>query len=103
MTARPKSEIRAPSSVAAFVAQGDARPVVQSISEPVDQSTKQPVDREPKARKGVVSRVRKGDLDRITAYLPVDLGAQIRMTCAAQRLELSEAIAEAVRAWLAKR
>jgi hypothetical protein len=60
--------------------------------------------RQPKrpARKGVVSRVRKGDLDRVTAYLPVDLGTQLRMTCAAQRIELSEAIADALREWLSK-
>ena len=54
------------------------------------------------ARKGVVSRVRKGDLDRVTAYLPVELGAQLRVACATQRIELSEAIADALRAWLAK-
>ena len=54
------------------------------------------------ARKGVVSRVRKGDLDRVTAYLPVELGTQLRMACAAQRIELSEAIADALRDWLAK-
>jgi hypothetical protein len=60
--------------------------------------------RQPKrpARKGVVSRVRKGDLDRVTAYLPVELGTQLRMTCAAQRIELSEAIADALREWLPK-
>lgn len=50
--------------------------------------------------KGVVSRIRKGDLDRVTAYLPVELGAELRMRCAGKRIELSEAIAEAVRAWL---
>jgi hypothetical protein len=55
-----------------------------------------------RARKGVVSRVRKGDLDRVTAYLPVELGTQLRMACAAQRIELSEAIADALRDWLAK-
>lgn len=54
------------------------------------------------ARKGVVSRVHKGDLDRVTAYLPIELGTKLRMTCAAQRIELSEAIAAAVRDWLAK-
>jgi hypothetical protein len=42
----------------------------------------------------VVTRVHKGDLDRITAYLPVELGTKLRMTCAAQRIELSEAIAD---------
>lgn len=54
------------------------------------------------ARKGVVTRVHKGDLDRITAYLPVELGTKLRMRCAAQRIELSEAIADALRDWLAK-
>lgn len=54
------------------------------------------------ARKGVVSRVNKGDLDRVTAYLPLDLGIQLRVACATQRIELSEAIADALRAWLAK-
>jgi hypothetical protein len=54
------------------------------------------------ARKGVVSRVHKGDLDRVTAYLPVELGTKLRMTCALQRIELSEAIADALRDWLTK-
>lgn len=40
------------------------------------------------------------DLDRVTAYLPYELGAELRMRCAGQRIELSEAVAEAVRAWL---
>jgi hypothetical protein len=79
-TQRPKAKIRRPSTG------GSAEPP----------STKTP------ARKGVVSRVRKGDLDRVTAYLPVELGAQLRMTCARQRIELSEAIAHALREWLAK-
>jgi hypothetical protein len=48
-----------------------------------------------------VNRKRKGDLDRVTAYLPYELGAELRMRCAGQRIELSEAVAEAVRAWLA--
>lgn len=50
----------------------------------------------------MVTRVHKGDLDRVTAYLPVELGTKLRMTCAAQRIELSEAIADALRDWLAK-
>lgn len=61
-------------------------------------------DREPTStasRRGVVSRVRKGDLDRVTAYLPYELGAELRLRCAGKRIELSEAVAEALRAWLA--
>jgi hypothetical protein len=51
----------------------------------------------------VVSRKRKGDLDRVTAYLPYELGAELRIRCAGQRIELSEAMTEAVRAWLDQR
>jgi hypothetical protein len=99
---KPKAQIRPPSAhdVSAFVAQGDARPG-PAAGPLVNKSTRRPDA--PAARKGVVSRVRKGDLDRITAYLPVDLGVELRTRCAAGRLELSEAIAEAVRDWLAKK
>jgi len=101
MSGKPKVQIRSPSSavVADFVAQGDTRPNALT-SQPVNKSTKQP--KATTSRKGVVSRVRKGDLDRVTAYLPVELGAELRMHCAGKRIELSEAIADAVRAWLAK-
>jgi len=54
------------------------------------------------SRRGLVARVRKGDLDRITAYLPVALGDQLRMRCAVLRVDLSEAIADAVQTWLDK-
>lgn len=99
MSAKPKVQIRPPANAAAFVAQGDTRPS-GSTNQLVNQSTKQPSAAT--SRKGVVSRVRKGDLDRVTAYLPVELGVQLRMYCAGRRVELSEAIAEAVRDLLAK-
>ena len=99
MSAKPKVQIRPPSSAAAFVAQGDTRPS-GSPNQLVNQSTRKPSAAT--SRKGVVSRVRKGDLDRVTAYLPVELGAELRMRCAGKRVELSEAMAEAVRDWLAK-
>lgn len=95
---RPKAQIRAPASAAAFVAEGDSRPK-RSTSASVNQSTKRPKE---VARRGVVSRVRKGDLDRVTAYLPVEVGAQLRLICVVRRIELSEAIAEALKPWLAK-
>ena len=53
--------------------------------------------------RNLISRVNKGELDRVSAYLPADLGRKLRMTCAGERIEISEAIADAVRAWLAKR
>lgn len=105
---RPKAQIRLPSGAADFVAQGETRLVNQSTSALADQTTSTPMRPAPPAvrseasRRGVVNRKRKGDLDRVTAYLPYDLGAELRMRCAGQRIELSEAVAEAVRAWLAK-
>jgi hypothetical protein len=107
-TNRPKAQIRLPSGAAAFVAQGSAQLVNQSTGESVDEPTTPPVRQAPAARseatsrRGVVNRKRKGDLDRVTAYLPYELGAELRMRCAGQRIELSEAVAEAVRAWLVK-
>ena len=105
-SSRPKAQIRLPSGAAAFVSQGNATPVNQSFSAPVDQLPAAAVRSEsaPRveiaSRRGVVNRKRKGDLDRVTAYLPYELGAELRMRCAGQRIELSEAVAEAVRAWL---
>lgn len=96
---RPTVEIRRPSREAmnAFVASGTTAPVHQSTSAPVDQTTTRRVD---KPAKGIVNRRTKGQLDRVTAYLPLSLGIQLRTTCAARRVELSEAIAAAVRQWL---
>jgi len=100
VSTRPKAQIRPPSGAASFIAQGEARPANQSTSRSVNPSTGAAVA-EGTSRRGVVSRKRKGDLDRVTAYLPYELGAELRMRCAGQRIELSEAVAEAVRAWLA--
>jgi hypothetical protein len=96
MTRRvPKSELRSPSrstaAEAAFVMTGEL----------VDQSTSQ-LDDSLTTRRGVVMRKRKGELDRITAYLPYELGAEVRMRCAARRIDLSEAIAEGIRMWMAR-
>jgi hypothetical protein len=92
------AQIRPRADDASFVAGGESRPT-RSTSASVNQSTKRPKE---VARLGVLTRVRKGDLDRVTAYLPVELGAQLRMFCAVRRIELSEAIAEALNPWLAK-
>lgn len=67
--------------------QSTKRPVAESASEP---------------RRGIVKRARKGELDRITAYLPLDLGEQVRIYCAGHRVDMSEVIAKALREWLAK-
>jgi len=84
MTApKPKASIRAPSSTA--------------INAFVDQRPSPP---ERKRAKGLVQRVTKGELDRVTAYLPADLGYELRMRCTSKRIELSEAVADAVRRWL---
>jgi hypothetical protein len=100
VSTRPKSQIRPPSGAAAFVGGSSAS---SAASRPVNQSTSSSEgSTEGSSRRGVVSRKRKGDLDRVTAYLPYELGAELRMRCAGQRIELSEAIAEAVRAWLAR-
>jgi len=48
-----------------------------------------------------VKRARKGELDRITAYLPVELGEQVRIYCAGHRVDMSEVIAKALRDWIA--
>jgi|GEM_PF-3070391 len=53
------------------------------------------------SRRGIVKRARKGELDRITAYLPVDLGEQVRIYCAGHRVDMSEVIAKALRDWFA--
>lgn len=90
-TKKPKASIRAPSGNAlnAFVASG--------TTASVDQSTTRPSG---KRAKGLVQRVTKGELDRVTAYLPADLGYELRMRCTSKRIELSEAIADAVRRWI---
>lgn len=65
-------------------------------------STKKPVAESiGESRRGIVKRARKGELDRITAYLPVDLGEQVRIYCAAHRVDMSDVIARALRDWIA--
>lgn len=81
-----------PAKAAAFESRLEQREH-HATSAPVDQSTGG-------RRKGVVQRARKGELDRITAYLPVELGEQVRIYCAAHRTEMSAVIADALRAWL---
>lgn len=66
----------------------------KSTKESVIESTGEP-------RRGIVKRARKGELDRITAYLPVELGEQVRIYCAGHRVEMSEVIAKALREWIA--
>lgn len=70
-----------------------------------DKSTSTPVAQSltTERRKGLVQRARKGELDRITAYLPVELGEQVRIYCATHRSEMSAVIADALRAWLSER
>lgn len=104
--AKPKAGLRRPgqkadpAQVDAFERRLAAReasaPGAQSTGGPVDQSTDEPP-------RGVVRRVRKGDLDRITAYLPLELGSRVRAYCAVNRIEMSEAIGHALEAWLAER
>lgn len=65
----------------------------QSTNQPVAESTGEP-------RRGIVKRARKGELDRITAYLPVELGEQVRLYCAGHRVDMSAVIADALREWL---
>ncbi len=109
MSARPKAQIRPPAGAAAFIAQADNRPVPEATSPLVDQSTSRLVDQSAGARvaesprRGAITRKRKGELDRVTGYLPYELGDQLRMHCAAHRLELSAAMTEAVREWLDRR
>jgi hypothetical protein len=67
----------------------------KSTSSPVAQSTGEP-------RRGIVQRARKGELDRITAYLPLELGEQVRLYCAGHRVEMSAVIADALREWLTR-
>jgi hypothetical protein len=51
-------------------------------------------------RKGVVKRSRKGDLDRVTSYLPMDVGHRLRSYAGCNRQDLSEVITEALRRFL---
>ena len=98
MTKHAKAQIRAPRAAAAFVS--GEQPANQSTSRPVKKSTSKPVDQSTK-RRGVIARPGR-DLDRITAYLPLELGSKVRVRCTSQRIELSAAIAEALEAWLAR-
>jgi hypothetical protein len=69
-----------------------------------NRSTKQRVvESVGESRRGIVKRARKGELDRITAYLPVELGEQVRIYCAGHRVDMSEVIAKALREWIATR
>jgi hypothetical protein len=52
-------------------------------------------------RRGVLARPR-GEVDRITAYLPLELGQRLRVHCVGERVELSIAIAEAIEAYLGR-
>lgn len=88
-----------PAGAGDFIARGDERPsaatpaaviAVPSAPKPAPASK----------RKGLVQRVKKGDLDRVTAYLPAELGERLRVHCAVHRVELSQAVAEAVDGWL---
>jgi len=99
MTKHAKAQIRAPRAAAAFVS--GEQPANQATSKPAKQSTSKPVDQSTK-RRGVVARPGR-DLDRITAYLPLELGQRLRVHCTGERIELSAAIAEALNAWLPAR
>jgi hypothetical protein len=46
--------------------------------------------------RGLVHRRRKAELDRVTSYLPKQLGEKLRAHCAARRIEMSTVVAEAL-------
>lgn len=77
-------------------------PVEQATSSPVSPAANRPADQSTR-RRGVVQRATKGALDRITAYLPVELGERVRIYCATHRVDMSAIIAEALQDWLEKR
>jgi len=52
------------------------------------------------SKRGLVTRRQKGELDRVTAYLPLELGRRLRAHCAQHRVELSATVAQAMEAWL---
>jgi hypothetical protein len=90
---KPGEKAVDPAAAEAFVqggASGD-----KSTGQPAAQSTGE-------KRRGVVQRATKGELDRITAYLPVELGEQVRIYCAGHRVDMSAIIADALRDWLAR-
>lgn len=84
-----RAQIRAPRAAEAFVRQAEKRPANQSTSRPADQDK----------RRAIVVRPSGKEQDKITAYLPVELGSWLRGHCAVRRKELSVAVAEALVLW----
>ena len=74
----------------AFIAKGDERPAMAAVK-PAPSA---------KPRRGLVQRVRKGELDRVTAYLPKELGERLRVHSALQRADMSAVIAAALESYL---
>ena len=81
-----------PEGAEAFIARGDERPAVAAVKPAPTESSK--------PRRGLVQRARKGTLDRVTAYLPVELGERLRVHCALERDEMSAVIAAALESYL---
>lgn len=49
------------------------------------------------------SQLRRGERgERVTAYLPPDIAAELRMACARDRRSMSDVVTAAVSAWLAE-
>jgi len=91
MTERPKATIRAPSQAHQVVVAKDV-----FMSTPARQPESGAATKlHPRKRKGVA-------MDRLSGYVPGDLAAELRSTAAAQRLELSQVLSEAVQLWLAR-
>jgi hypothetical protein len=88
MSKHSRAQIRAPRAAEAFVRQ-------QAKERPANQSTSRPDDK----RRAIVVRPSGKEQDKITAYLPVELGSWLRGHCAIKRKELSVAIAEAIVLW----
>lgn len=91
--AKPKVQLRLPPSPAEFVARGDERPAARAPRRADAQTPK---------RRNVVQRAEGRRVDRFSVYLPEALGQQLREACVRHRVEISEAVAAAVRAWLAR-
>jgi len=90
MSERPEHRLRAPSQASQALAKE------AFMSTPARQA-------EPSAGTKLHPRKRKGGaMDRVAGYVPAELGAELRSTAAAHRLELSQALTEAVQLWLAK-
>jgi hypothetical protein len=88
---RVKAQVRAPRAMEALV-RATKRAANQSTSASVDQ---------PARGRGLVTRPSGREQDKVTAYLPVELGGRLRAYCATERMELSVAMAEALEAYLA--